>query len=74
MPSSWPELHIDQLTVAQRLDLITLLWDSIPDSLQSYPVPEWHLQELDRRLARADLSPESGVPWQQVEDRLRKMP
>lgn len=74
MPSSLPELHIDQLTVAQRLDLIGLLWDSIPDSLESQPVPEWHKRELDRRLASADASPEAGVPWEQVKDRLRKQP
>lgn len=72
MPSSLPELHIDQLTVAERLDLIGLLWDSIPDSLESQPVPESHKQELDRRLASADASPEAGVPWEQVKDRLRK--
>src|SRR5437899_3963817 len=40
-----PELDIDQLTVPQRLELIALLWDSIPDSLDALPVPEWHRQE-----------------------------
>lgn len=74
MPQSLPELDIDQLTVPQRLDLIALLWDSIPDSLEALPVPEWHRQELERRLASADASPEQGIPWEQVRERLREKP
>ena len=71
MPHSLPELDVEQLTVAQRLELIALLWDSIPDSLEALPVPEWHRQELDRRLAAADAAPDAGIPWEQVKARLR---
>ena len=69
-----PELDINQLNVDQRLDLIGLLWDSIPDSVETLGVPEWHRQELERRLAAADAAPEAGIPWQQVMDRLREKP
>lgn len=71
MPSSLPELDVEQLTVAQRLELIALLWDSIPDSLETLPMPEWHRLELDRRLAAADAAPDAGIPWEQVKARLR---
>jgi putative addiction module component (TIGR02574 family) len=74
MSQSLPELDINQLTVVQRLELIALLWDSIPDSLEGQPVPEWHRQELERRLADADATPEAGIPWEQVRDHLRKKP
>jgi putative addiction module component (TIGR02574 family) len=63
-----------QLSVPQRLDLIALLWDSIPDSAEGLPLPDSHRQELERRLAAADEAPESGIPWEQVRDRLRKKP
>ena len=69
-----PELDIDQLTVPQRLELIALLWDSIPDSLDALPVPEWHRQELERRLAAADAAPETAIPWEEVRTRLRGKP
>jgi putative addiction module component (TIGR02574 family) len=71
MPPSLPEFDIDQLNVSQRLDLIGVLWDSIPDSVEALPVPEWHREELERRLAEADARPEAAIPWEQVRSRLR---
>jgi len=71
MSQSFSELDIEQMSVPQRLELIALLWDSIPDSPQALPVPEWHRQELERRLAAADADPESATPWEQVCSRLR---
>jgi putative addiction module component (TIGR02574 family) len=69
MSASVPELDIEQLTVAQRLDLIARLWDSIPDTMETLPIPEWHRQELERRLADADANPEAGIPWEVVKER-----
>jgi len=59
-----------ELTVSQRLDLISQLWDSISSSLETLPVPEWHKEELDRRLKDAEANPEAGIPWEQVKKRL----
>jgi putative addiction module component (TIGR02574 family) len=74
MSSSLPEIHVEQLTVPQRLDLIALLWESIPESVEAMPVPEWHQQELERRLAAADADPAAAIPWEQVKARLREKP
>jgi len=71
MSQSLSEADIEQLSVSQRLELITLLWDSIPDSPEGLPVPESHRQELERRLAAADASPDSAIPWEEVRTRLR---
>ena len=62
MPSPPTETDIEQLSVPQRLDLIARLWDSIPDTAEALPVPEWHRQELERRLAAADADPGGGNP------------
>jgi putative addiction module component (TIGR02574 family) len=61
----------DQLSVPERLALISQLWDSIPESDEDFPIPEWHREELDRRLAEADAAPEAGIPWEQVRAELR---
>jgi putative addiction module component (TIGR02574 family) len=74
MSQSVPEFDFDQLTVPQRLELIARLWDSIPDSEDLLPIPEWHRQELDRRLFEADANPDAGIPWETVLQRLRKAP
>jgi len=62
MAQSSSDLDIKQLSVAERLDLISALWDSIPNSLEELPVPEWHREELERRLAGADASPDAAIP------------
>jgi putative addiction module component (TIGR02574 family) len=65
------EVDIEQLSVPQRLDLIARIWDSIPDTAQALPVPQWHRHELERRLAAADANPGAAEPWEQVKARLR---
>ncbi len=71
MSSSLPDLDIKHLSVPQRLDLIGLLWDSIPNSVEAMNVPDWHAEEIERRLASADANPESAIPWEEVKLRLR---
>jgi putative addiction module component (TIGR02574 family) len=70
MTPSLQELGIDRLTGPERLDLIAAIWDSIPDTPEALPVPEWHRQELERRLA----TPSTGTPWEEVRARLRGQP
>ena len=69
LPSYWTPL-----TVEQRLELIGELWDSIPDSLDELPIPEWHREELERRLAAAEADPDAAIPWEEVKKRLREKP
>jgi len=63
---------INGLTVQQRLELISRLWDSIQDEGFEPELPEWHRLEVERRLALADAAPEQLVPWDQVKARLRE--
>lgn len=72
MAQSFSDVAIQQLSVAERLELIGALWDSIPDSLEELPIPEWHREELERRLAAADAEPGGAIPWEEVRQRLRK--
>ena len=72
MAQALSDVAINQLSIAERLDLISELWDSIPDSLEESPIPDWHREELERRLAVADANPGATIPWEEVRDRLRK--
>jgi putative addiction module component (TIGR02574 family) len=72
MAQSLSDVAIKQLSVAERLDLISELWDSIPDSLEELPIPDWHREELERRLAAADADPGAAIPWEEVREGLRK--
>jgi putative addiction module component (TIGR02574 family) len=67
-------LGIDRLSVAERLDLIEQIWDSLPEDVAPDEVPELHLAELVRRREEADTQPGLGRPWREVLDELRKAP
>jgi putative addiction module component (TIGR02574 family) len=67
------QLGIDRLSVAERLELIGRIWDSLPEA-EALPPPEWHLRELERRRAAAEADPAGGVPWEVVQARLTKRP
>lgn len=72
LPEAATTLLETPLTVEQRIELIGELWDSIPDSVEAMPVPEWHREELERRLAAADAEPDAAIPWEDVKRRLRR--
>ena len=64
-------LGIDRLSVNERLELIDLIWDSLPGSAASSDVPAWHLAELDRRRSEARDNPGAGKPWREILDGLK---
>jgi putative addiction module component (TIGR02574 family) len=67
------DANIGEMTVRQRLDLIARLWDSIPDN-ETLEAPDWHMQEIERRLAAAKANPTAAIPWSEVKARLRSKP
>jgi putative addiction module component (TIGR02574 family) len=58
--------EILRLPVDERLELLEQVWDSIAADPSQLPVPEWHKEELDRRLA--DASPER-LTWDEAKSR-----
>jgi len=65
------QFGIDRLTSEQRLELIGLLWDSLPDDAP-YSPPDWHLKLLDERLAEADANPDNVITPEALEAKLFK--
>jgi putative addiction module component (TIGR02574 family) len=73
MTMTLEQFGIDRLNPQQRWELIGLIWDSLPDDLPFTP-PEWHLPELERRVAAADADPGAAEPWEVVLARLSRKP
>ena len=42
MPVNIEALGIDRLSVRDRLELIELIWDSLPEHVNPDEVPAWH--------------------------------
>lgn len=53
----------------ERIDLLADAWDATAATPEDVPVPEWHLRELERRLA--DPAPEY-VSWKELRERLER--
>jgi putative addiction module component (TIGR02574 family) len=61
-------LGIDRLSVGERLELIELIWDSLPEQVSTSELPAEHLAELKKRRAAVTDQPGIGKPWREVLD------
>jgi putative addiction module component (TIGR02574 family) len=65
-----PLPEILKLSVAERIQLVEDIWDSIAAEPDAFPLTEEQRAELDRRLADAEANPGVGTPWSEVKARL----
>ncbi len=66
--------QLSQLSVAERLELVQQLWDSIAESRDRLPINEWHRELVNARLSDFDgREEELGLSreqvWKQVDER-----
>jgi len=54
------------LSVQEKLDLISALWDSMAEHPEHIPVPEWQLNELERRIESQQVNPQPGESWDDI--------
>ena len=60
------ELHIDRLSVEDRLLLVGEIWDSIAHVQPTVPLTESQQLELERRLRDHEQNPDDVVSWEDV--------
>lgn len=69
-----PPPGFDDLPVEEKLDYVQSLWDRIAARPEEIPVPDWHRQVLDARLAAYRADTQKGKPWEEVrEEVLRQL-
>lgn len=66
MPDALDALGVERMSVSQRLELIARIWDTLPDTDLRDALPDWHRDEVQRRIERAEAIPEDVVPWKQA--------
>ncbi len=64
--------EIERLSVAERLELIDEIWDSIAETPDALPLTEEHKPMLDERLTAMEQNPQEGMTWAQVKANLTK--
>ena len=65
-----PQIKI--LSPAQKLQLAAELWDELLEHGEELPEPDWVVKELERRLEQYRQNPETGKPWPEVRDSIRR--
>lgn len=60
-----------QLSVAERIQLVEDIWDSIATAPDQLMLSEAQRQELDHRLEAYSKAPDAGTPWNEVKERIR---
>ena len=60
------------LSVAERIQLVEDIWDTIAASGEAVPVSDALREELDRRVEDHRLHPDSGTDWEHLKRRLGK--
>jgi putative addiction module component (TIGR02574 family) len=60
------------LPLAERVELVEAIWDSISSVPEALPLTEWQKEELDLRLAEYESDPDAGSSLEEVFARIRR--
>ena len=61
-----------EMSVAERIQLVEDIWDSIVADPESLSLTEAERQELDRRLEAYAKNPTEGITWDELKEKVRK--
>ncbi len=65
--------EILQLSVAERIQLVEDIWDSVAAFPNEVPLTESQKKELDRRLLSYAQNPQEGIPWEDLKAQLSQL-
>jgi putative addiction module component (TIGR02574 family) len=67
-----PPQGFDELDIDEQIEYVQALWDRIAAKEDRLPVPDWHREILDERLADLQANPNASRPWEHVRAELLK--
>lgn len=70
-PGETTHESVFDLSPAEKLQLVEDLWDDLAATPEDVPIPDWQIQELERRKANLTHNPASGLAWEEVKRRIR---
>jgi len=60
------ELGLDRLSIEDRLEVARAIEDNVMQEIESSPLPQWQMDEIERRLAERQDTPLQGTAWEVV--------
>ena len=72
MSSNIPEIpeEFKALSTDERIAYVQALWDFIAQSPDEVPMPDWHKEILEERLAARKNRPKATATWEEVRERV----
>jgi putative addiction module component (TIGR02574 family) len=67
-----PPPGFDELEIGEQIEYVQALWNRIAAKEDVVPVPDWHREILDDRLADLEANPAASRPWEEVKADLLK--
>ena len=67
-----PPPGFDELNIDEQIEYVQALWDRIAAKEDRVPIPDWHREILDDRLADLQANPNASRPWEEVRAELLK--
>ncbi|HVJ83503.1 MAG TPA: addiction module protein [Planctomycetia bacterium] len=64
---------LETMTIAEKLDLLEAVWDSLCSNPAEIPSPEWHADVLARRRERLDSGASQVSDWSDAKRRLQDL-
>ena len=64
-------VSVFDLSPPEKLQLVEDLWDDLAATPSDVPLPDWQVEELDRRKANLMSNPASGLGWDEVKRSVR---
>jgi putative addiction module component (TIGR02574 family) len=64
--------EINKLSIPEKILLVEDLWDNIASDESVVPVPQSHIEELDRRFERYESAPENLLSLEELRIRIEK--
>ena len=58
------------LSVSERREIVNVIWESIAIEHVELRVPDWQIDEVERRSAEMDANPALSISWEDVKQRV----
>ncbi len=65
-------LHLETMTIADKLQAMELIWDDLLRSAEQVPSPAWHGDVLRARKARVREGKAHYADWAEAKQRIRE--
>ena len=66
------EKEFQSLSLAERVEMVGDLWQRIAADPVELPLPQWQINELERRRKLYEANPGRAIPWAKAKEMILK--